>query len=80
MPGSHDAFAAWIDGAKVRDSSAERFEVHDPSTGQPLATMEAARPALIDAAVRIRMLCTCGYSWMREERHSRTLAQLETVR
>ena len=35
---------------------------------------------LIDAAVRIRMLCTCGYSWMREERHSRTLAQLETVR
>jgi aldehyde dehydrogenase (NAD+) len=60
VPGSGDAFAAWIDGAQVRDSSAERFEVHDPSTGQPLATMEAAGPALIDDAVRSARAALAG--------------------
>jgi acyl-CoA reductase-like NAD-dependent aldehyde dehydrogenase len=44
--------AAWIDGAVVTDSAAERFEVHDPSTGEALVTMEAAGPAIVDRAAR----------------------------
>ena len=77
MPGSHDAFAAWIDGAKVCDSSSERFEVHDPSTGLPLGTMEVAGPALIDDAVRsARTAFAGGWGAVTPAQRGRLLARI----
>jgi aldehyde dehydrogenase (NAD+) len=45
------AHAAFVDGEPIGDGASGSFEVHDPSTGEPLAEMEAAGPELVDGAV-----------------------------
>ena len=79
MPDSHSSVrlpGCWIDGRAVVGSTGVLHDVVDPSDGRPIATLELAGPAEVDAAVDAAHRAFGGWSRATPAARSQALAEL----